>query len=130
MGNPKGVMLSHDNLTWDALTIVERLPLNRGAEIVVSYLPLSHVAAQILDIYIVTSIGGAVYFADKNALKGSLVNTLQEARPTKFFGVPRVWEKIYEKMSQVAAQNGFVKRSIAAWAKGHALQHHMNKIRG
>lgn len=123
-------MLSHDNITWDALTLVERLSLNRGEESFVSYLPLSHVAAQILDIYIGMTVGGTVYFADKNALKGSLVDTLQEVRPTKFLAVPRVWEKIFEKMSQVAAQNGFVKRTIATWAKGHALQHHMNKING
>lgn len=123
-------MLSHDNLTWDALAIVERLPINRGAEVLISYLPLSHVAAQIVDIYIVMSVGGTVYFADKNALKGTLVNTLQEVKPTKFLAVPRVWEKIFEKMSQVAAQNGYIKRSIATWAKGHALYHHMNKIKG
>lgn len=123
-------MLSHDNLTWDALTIVERLPLNRGGEILVSYLPLSHVAAQIVDIYTVMMVGGVVYFADKNALKGSLVNTLHEVRPTKFLAVPRVWEKIHEKMSQVAAQNGFIKTFIASWAKGQALQHHMNKMSG
>lgn len=123
-------MLSHDNLTWDALTISERLPLKRGAEVLVSYLPLSHVAAQIVDIYIVMMVGGTIYFADKNALKGSLVNTLQEVKPTKFLGVPRVWEKIYEKMQEIAAQNSSIKRSIAAWAKGQALQHHMNKING
>ena len=39
-----------------------------------------------------------VYFADKDALKGTLVNTLKEALPTVFLGVPRVWEKIQEKM--------------------------------
>ena len=42
--------------------------------------------------------GATVYFADKNALKGSLVATLKEVRPTIFFGVPRIYEKIQEKM--------------------------------
>nr|CAH7763094.1 unnamed protein product [Callosobruchus chinensis] len=130
VGQPKGVMLSHDNFTWDALTIIERLNLERGSEVLVSYLPLSHVAAQVVDIYITMSVGAAVYFADKDALKGSLIFTLQEAQPTKFLAVPRVWEKIYEKMQQVAAQNGYIKRTISAWAKSYALQHHLEKING
>lgn len=123
-------MLSHDNLTWDALAVLERLDVRRGQEVLVSYLPLSHVAAQLVDIYITMTVGAAIYFADKDALKGSLVNTLQEVRPTKFLAVPRVWEKIHEKMMQVATQNGYLKRSIASWAKGHALQHHMDRING
>ena len=45
---------------------------------------------------------GTVYFADKNALKGTLTQTLKEALPTIFFGVPRVWEKMYEKMQEVS----------------------------
>jgi len=42
-----------------------------------------------------------VYFADKDALKGSLVDTLKEVEPTMFLGVPRVYEKIQEKMMEV-----------------------------
>lgn len=123
-------MLNHDNFTWDALTITERLTIERGKEVLLSYLPLSHVAAQVLDIYITITTGASLYFADKDALKGTLVNTLQEVQPTKFLAVPRVWEKIYEKMMQVASQNGYIKKSIASWAKAHALQHHINRIKG
>ncbi|XP_076262277.1 long-chain-fatty-acid--CoA ligase ACSBG2-like isoform X2 [Rhynchophorus ferrugineus] len=130
VGNPKAVMLSHDNLTYDATAIFERLRLTPGEETLVSYLPLSHVAAQTVDIYLAMCGGVAVYFADKNALKGSLINTLQEIRPTKFLGVPRVYEKIFEKMQQVAAQNGFVKKAIASWAKQYTLQHHLDLING
>lgn len=130
VGNPKAVMLSHDNLTYNATVILERLRLARGEESLISYLPLSHVAAQIVDIYLSMCAGAAVYFADKDALKGSLVNTLQEVRPTKFLGVPRVYEKIYEKMQQIAAQNGFIKKAIASWAKEYTLQYHLNLING
>lgn len=130
VGNPKAVMLSHDNLTYDATVIFERLRLSVGDEVLVSYLPLSHVAAQTVDIYLSMCAGAAVYFGDKNALKGSLINTLQEIRPTKFLGVPRVYEKIYEKMQQVAAQNGFIKKAIASWAKEYTLQHHLDLING
>lgn len=130
-GTPKGAMLSHDNFTWDAYsftTFVDNLQM--GKEVLVSYLPLSHVAAQIIDIFISMTIAATVYFADKDALKGSLVKTLVEARPTNFLGVPRVYEKIQEKMMQIGSQSGALKRAIASWAKSATLKHHMEKMAG
>ena len=66
--------------------------------------------------------GSQVYFAQPDALRGSLGVTLKEVKPTVFFGVPRVWEKIYEKMQEVKkiTDKSFVKRNIGAWAKGKA----------
>uniref|UniRef100_A0A8C7ZVU3 long-chain-fatty-acid--CoA ligase n=1 Tax=Oryzias sinensis TaxID=183150 RepID=A0A8C7ZVU3_9TELE len=97
-GNPKGVMLSQDNITWTARISSGLICKNYGQEILISYLPLSHVAAQMVDIWISMSFSGTTYFAEPDALKGSLVNTLKEARPTCFLGVPRVWEKMQEGM--------------------------------
>lgn len=71
-----------------------------------------------------------IYFADKKALKGSLVETLLVARPTVFLGVPRVWEKIYEKMQEKARENGKIKTWIAKWAKTQALYYYNNKMNG
>ncbi len=71
----------------------------------VSYLPLSHIAANMFDIFLMISCTGSIYFADHDALKGSLVSTLKEVRPTVFFGVPRVFEKMHEKMMAVAKDN-------------------------
>ena len=88
-GNPKGVMLSHDNVSWtalNALSVVEAVP---NAEVVVSYLPLNHVAAQLFELWLPLFAQGLVYFADKSALKGTLVETLKVARPTRFLAVPR-----------------------------------------
>ena len=51
-----------------------------------------------LDIHCPITIGGCVYFAQPDALRGSLALTLRDVKPTYFMGVPRVWEKIYEKM--------------------------------
>ena len=101
-GLPKGVMLSHDNLTYTARRLCHTFDLKNREERLVSYLPLSHVAANICDIFAMINIQGTVYFADKNALKGTLTQTLKEALPTIFFGVPRVWEKMYEKMQEVS----------------------------
>ena len=68
-------------------------------------MPLSHVAANIMDLFMATQCLGTVYFANRDALKGTLVSTLKEALPTVFFGVPRVWEKVQEKMIQVWIKN-------------------------
>ena len=65
-------------------------------------MPLSHVASQINDLMGLITFGYHVFFADASALQGTLVNFLQEVRPTIFFSVPRIWEKIEEKMKGIA----------------------------
>lgn len=130
-GQPKGAMLTHDNFTWDAYSFPGLVDgLQMGKEVLVSYLPLSHVAAQIIDIFISMTLGATVWFADKDALKGSLVKTLTDARPTYFLGVPRVYEKIQEKMMAIGSQSGAIKRVVASWAKGATLKHHMDRMAG
>lgn len=131
VGNPKGVMLSHDNVTFSANAIAHCLKnMVVGGETLISYLPLSHIAAQMVDIFIAINYAATVYFADKDALKGSLVKTLQEATPTRFVGVPRVYEKIYEKMTAIGAQITGIKKLISTWAKGVTLQHWQGVIEG
>lgn len=99
-------------------------------EVFISYLPLSHVAAQMTDLYLPISTGGLVYFAQPDALKGTLVDTLKDARPTAMIGVPRVWEKIMEKMRSVSKQNGMVKQWIARWAKDVGLRGNLAQMNG
>ena len=65
---------------------------------VISYLPLSHVAGLMLDVVAAVVSGNTVWFAQPDALKGSIVTTLNEVRPTIFLGVPRVWEKFRDKV--------------------------------
>ncbi|XP_062250977.1 long-chain-fatty-acid--CoA ligase ACSBG2 isoform X1 [Platichthys flesus] len=130
-GTPKGVMLSHDNLTWTALSTSRHVRLVDAGytqEHVVSYLPLSHIAAQMVDIWLTMRVGGLTHFAQPDALKGSLVDTLKEVRPTAFMGVPRVWEKMQEKMTSVAAKSSTVRRKVASWAKDVGLQTNMTKM--
>ncbi|XP_065140477.1 long-chain-fatty-acid--CoA ligase ACSBG2-like isoform X1 [Paramisgurnus dabryanus] len=120
-GNPKGVMLSHDNLTWTANAAGVMSRQRMGEEAIVSYLPLSHVAAQMNDMWICMRFAGTTNFADPDALKGSLANTLREVRPTSFLGVPRVWEKMQEAMKAAGAKSSIMKKKIADWAKGIGL---------
>jgi len=89
-------MISHDNITWTA-TVVSQLFSITEEDHLVSFLPLSHVAAQMVDLHSPMYTGAQVWFAQPDALKGTLGETLKEVRPTVFLGVPRVWEKIQEK---------------------------------
>jgi long-chain-fatty-acid--CoA ligase ACSBG len=125
-GNPKGVMLSHDNVIWTAkVASRDVLKLNYGKETIVSYLPLSHIAGQMMDIWVPIVNLSTVIFADKMALKGTLLETLQEARPTVFFGVPRVWEKIMEGMKAKGRANKGLKKKIGDACKKAGLDHHV-----
>lgn len=101
-GMPKGVMLSHDNLTWTKRSMDLHYPIEDVRFRLVSYLPLSHVAGLFSDLVTPMMAGYHVYIAGPDALQGSLIETLIEVRPHVFFSVPRVWEKIEDKMKQVA----------------------------
>uniref|UniRef100_A0A3Q2HI29 Long-chain-fatty-acid--CoA ligase ACSBG1 n=1 Tax=Equus caballus TaxID=9796 RepID=A0A3Q2HI29_HORSE len=127
-GNPKGVMLSQDNITWTARygsQAGDIQPAEVQQEVVVSYLPLSHIAAQIYDLWTGIQWGAQVCFAEPDALKGSLVNTLREVEPTSHMGVPRVWEKIMERIQEVAAQSGFIWRKMLLWAMSVNLEQNL-----
>uniref|UniRef100_A0A4X2MBR7 long-chain-fatty-acid--CoA ligase n=1 Tax=Vombatus ursinus TaxID=29139 RepID=A0A4X2MBR7_VOMUR len=102
-GPPKAVMLSHDNITWTSAAVLQSLPYTyppENQEVLVSYLPLCLINAQIFEIWIPVTIGASIFFAEPNAMKGSLINTLLEVRPTTFCGVPEVWEEMMRRMIQ------------------------------
>lgn len=120
-GNPKGVMLSHDNMVFLIQAFLKELEdqgIEFGQERTVSYLPLSHSAAQVNDI--LSNLHGRtqIFFARPDALQGTLVETLQYAKPTTFLAVPRVWEKMEEKLKELAASSPTVLQKISGWAKG------------
>nr|XP_028569405.1 long-chain-fatty-acid--CoA ligase ACSBG2 isoform X2 [Podarcis muralis] len=132
-GQPKGVMLSHDNITWTARAGGNYVGLSKATErqeVVVSYLPLSHVAAQMIDIWLPITFGVHTCFAQPDALKGTLVETLKEVRPTAFLGVPRVWEKMQERMKAAGMKFSALKKRIAAWAKVVGLETNLRRING
>ena len=119
-GNPKAVMLTHDNITWTPKSLFTTMPDLDNDDHMVSYLPLSHIAAQITDMHGAMLAGYQVWFAQADALRGSLSTTLKQVRPTIFLGVPRVWEKIYDKMQEVGKSTTGVKKVLSTWAKGQA----------
>jgi len=130
-GKPKAVMMSHDNATWTTKMVASHIPAFWKAKEhhLVSYLPLSHVAATMVDIhlpmmFVAGGIPTTVHFADANALKGTLKATLQKARPTIFLSVPRVWEKFADAIRALGKSAVGLKKKISAWAKGQLLMKH------
>ena len=74
--------------------------------------------------------GCQVYFAKPDALQGTLVETLNWARPTMFLAVPRVWEKFEDKLKAIAASKPAILQSISGWAKSHGYEKVIAKQRG
>jgi long-subunit acyl-CoA synthetase (AMP-forming) len=112
-GIPKAVMLSHANITW----VVEqagRLVDVRAGEDMISYLPLSHVAEQLFSLHASLVLGTCIWFAENLETLG---DTLRDARPHHFLGVPRVWEKIQAKMEATGANSSTPRRKVVAWAR-------------
>jgi long-chain acyl-CoA synthetase len=94
-GNPKGVLLTHHNVLYEALSTLEAAGLEES-QTQISYLPLAHIAERILGLYGPQIQGSHQYcIADPS----ELLATLGEVHPTAFFGVPRVWEKVKTGLS-------------------------------
>ena len=94
-GNPKGVVLTHHNVLFEAIGTQEAAGLF-DPQTSVSYLPLAHIAERILGLYGPQIQGSHMYAIGDPA---QLLATLGEVHPTAFFGVPRVWEKIKTGLS-------------------------------
>jgi long-subunit acyl-CoA synthetase (AMP-forming) len=115
-GPPKAVMITHDNLLWIAHVVmrdVEATP----ADVLLSFLPASHIAANAVDVVGPVVSGVTTHLAKPDALRGSLVESLRVVRPTIFLAVPRVWEKIHERMLDMRSSLGPLKLALSDWAK-------------
>jgi long-chain acyl-CoA synthetase len=112
-GTPKGVMLTHQNLAWTTTCVLQLYPVD-SSDIVVSYLPLSHIAEQMFSMYLPLTCGARVYFAGST---DRLRETLLVARPTLLLGVPRVWEKLQAALAAKLQQAKPIQRRVIAWAR-------------
>jgi len=122
-GPPKGVMLSHGNLAWTARTLLD-MGGRRTDDVSVSYLPLSHIAEQMCTLHMPATSGATVYFAEAI---DKVPDALKDARPTVFFGVPRIWEKFHAVLAGKLADATGAKATLVAWARNVCTQ--VNKLR-
>ena len=98
-GNPKGVVITHHNVLFEAESTTRTSQLT-GENIGVSYLPYAHIAERVLGIYLPQIEGAHLHLIGDPK---DLVGVLGQVRPTRFFGVPRVWEKIQTGISGLLA---------------------------
>ncbi|MCC6461032.1 MAG: long-chain fatty acid--CoA ligase [Saprospiraceae bacterium] len=112
-GNPKGVMLSHSNVVFNIEALRKLLPFQPGDR-VLSFLPVSHIFERVA-VYAFTAFGGEVTFTGTDNLGGEQ-GDLRAIRPHFFTSVPRLLEKVYEKIVAKGMELKGLKRALFFWA--------------
>ncbi|HXW60181.1 MAG TPA: AMP-binding protein, partial [Myxococcota bacterium] len=107
-GNPKSVMLSHQSLAWTVRQVVQAWHCS-STDRAISYLPLAHVAEQTITIYAPLDSGMQCYLV---CSAEHFKRLLSDVQPTVFFGVPRVYEKIYEAIKAGLNEQSQLKRML------------------
>ena len=107
-GKPKGAMISYRNIRGVVPGIVDRLELSQGTTHL-SYLPLCHVAEQMLTTFVPVYIGSQVNFGESIR---TVQEDLREVAPTMFLGVPRIWEKLHSAISIKMQETGALRRAL------------------
>ena len=111
-GKPKGVMLTHFNIVENVLASMPRLPLMEGTNRVLSFLPLCHIFERVL-IYIYQHAGVGIYFAESIEKIGE---NAQEIKPNLMSVVPRLLEKVFNKINAKGSELTGIKRALFFWA--------------
>ena len=110
-GRPKGVMLSHDNLVSNALESFKRIPIEIGNSKALSFLPVCHVYERML-IYLYQYCCTSIYFAPIDQIS----EYAQEVRPNVMTAVPRLLEKVYDKIIAKGTSLTGIKKKLFFWA--------------
>ncbi|HRM00986.1 MAG TPA: AMP-binding protein, partial [Acidovorax sp.] len=107
-GKPKGAMITYRNIRGVVPGIVDRLELN-AATTHLSYLPLCHVAEQMLTTFVPVYLGSQINFGESIR---TVQEDLREVAPTMFLGVPRIWEKLHAAISIKLQETGGLRRRL------------------
>ena len=111
-GKPKGVMLSHDNIVSNVFAGALRIPLSPGNSRTMSYLPVCHILERFY-LYLCQYYGVSIYFGESIDKIG---DNLKEVKPNLMTGVPRVLEKVYDKIYSKGSELKGLKKMIFFWA--------------
>ncbi|MAQ47531.1 MAG: long-chain fatty acid--CoA ligase [Flavobacteriales bacterium] len=124
-GNPKGVMLSHSNVISQITTLRDQLPIGMDDR-AISFLPLCHVFERMIE-YFYMFKGVSIYYAQSLETLG---DDLKKIQPTIMPTVPRLLEKVYDKILAKGAELKGLKKILFFWAVNLGLKHEYNKANG
>ena len=123
-GTPKGVMLSHRNIVSNVISCSPCLPQGRIRAL--SFLPLNHIYERMLT-YLYLFNGRSIYYAESMDTIG---DNLKEVKPQMFVTVPRLLEKVYERIMHKGTELTGVKKKLFFWAHDLATRYEINKSMG
>jgi len=110
-GNPKGVMLSHQNLLSNVASCIEPIPADNNSH-VLTFLPICHVYERMLH-YLYMYLGSSIYFAESMDTIG---DNIKEVKPDVFSAVPRLIEKVFDRIMAKGEELNGIKKALFYWA--------------
>lgn len=111
-GRPKGVMLSHKNIVSNVIDSAARIPFEAGKSRALSFLPVCHIFERMI-LYLYQYYGVSVYFGESI---DKVSDNLKEVKPTVITAVPRLLEKVYDKIYAKGTELTGIKKNLFFWA--------------
>lgn len=118
-GRPKGVMLSHKNIVSDVLLSSERVPFDFGTYVALSFLPVCHIFERMI-LYLYQYYSVSIHFAESIDM---ISDNLKEVKPHVISAVPRLLEKVYDKIIAKGSTVGGIKQKLFFWAVNLGLEY-------
>ena len=119
-GNPKGVMLTHNNIMSNVLACEPRIPADQNSR-ALTFLPACHIYERMLQ-YLYMYIGTSIYYAESMETIG---DNIREVKPHIFTAVPRLLEKVFDKIMAKGEELTGIKKKLFFWAVGLAEEYEL-----